>query len=68
MIHEYEECRYQVIVTDFNEEGGYTTVKTFYDESFFAAAEKAHLMSYQHEQVEIFDTCAGRTVYDSTDC
>ena len=68
MIHEYEERRYQVIVTDFNEDGGYTTVKTIYHESFFDAAETARLCSYQHEQVEIFDTCAGRTVYDSTDC
>lgn len=68
MKHEYEERRYQVIVTDFNEEGGYTTVKTFYRETFFGAAEMAHLVLDGHEQVEIFDTCAGRTFYDSTDC
>ena len=68
MKHEYEERRYQTIVTDFFEEDGCTVVRTIYFNSFFAAAEKARLMSYQHEQVEIFDTCAGRTVYDSTDC
>ena len=68
MKHEYEERRYQVIVTDFNEDGAYTTVKTVYSDFFFSAAETARLCSYQHDQVEIFDTCAGRTVYDSTDC
>ena len=68
MKHEYEERRYQIIVTDFNENDGYTTVKTIYRDSFFDAAETARLMSYKHDQVEIFDTCAGRTVYDSSDC
>lgn len=68
MKHEYEERRYQVIVTDFNEVGGYTTVKTFYEEVFFSAAETARLRLCRHDRVEIFDTCAGRTVYDSTDC
>lgn len=68
MNREYEERRYQVIVTDHYENDGYTTVKTIYRDSFFGAVETAHLMTYEHEQVEIFDTCAGRTVYDSTDC
>ena len=68
MKRDYEERRYQVTVTDYNEQGGYTTTKVIYHNSFFDAAESARLCTYEHNRVEIFDTSSGRIIFDTEDC
>ena len=68
MKRDYEERRYQVTVTDYNEPGGYTTTKVIYRNSFFGAVESAQLFAYKHNRVEIFDTNMGRILFDTEDC
>ena len=68
MKRDYEERRYQVTVTDYNELEGYTTTKVIYHNSFFGAVESARICTFNHNRVEIFDTSMRLILFDTEDC
>ena len=67
MLNEYEEKRYQVELVNYDELTQTTTKTTFYSDDFFMASNKAEKALYNYHHVEIFDSVAGRILFDSSD-
>ena len=67
MIRDYEEKRYQVTAVNYAtaENRTYTTV--YYTDDFFNATSEAHVCLSNYHHVEIFDSVAGRILFDSSD-
>lgn len=67
MYQEYAETRYQVELVDYDQFAHITTTKVYYTDSFFDAVRtiEGNLNKYHH--IELFDSAAGRTIFDSSD-
>lgn len=67
MNRDYEEKRYQVTTTTYDTVKRRTCTTVYYTDDFFDATSEARecLLNYHH--VEIFDSVAGRIIFDSSD-
>ena len=67
MLNEYEEKRYQVTTKTYNEVSRMTHTIVFYTDDFFEATNEARECLPNYHHVEIFDSVAGRILFDSSD-
>lgn len=67
MYQEYAETRYQVELVNYDQLARMTTTKVYYTDDFFDAVRtiEGNLTSFHH--IELFDSAAGRTIFDSSD-
>ena len=67
MLNEYEEKRYQVTGKTYNECSRKTLTTVYYTDDFFDATNEARECLPNYHHVEIFDSVAGRILFDSAD-
>lgn len=67
MLKEYEEKRYQVTCKTYDEFSCRTLTTVYYTDGFFDATNEARECLPNYHHVEIFDSVAGRIIFDSSD-
>ena len=67
MYQKYAETRYQVEQVNYNEFARTTTTSVFYTDDFFEAVAQVQIALPNYHHIELFDSVAGRTLFDSSD-
>ena len=67
MNRDYEDKRYQVSGMAYDEFTRRTLTTVYYTDDFFDATSEAHMCLPNYHHVEIFDSVAGRILFDSAD-
>ena len=67
MLNEYEEKRYQVTAVSYGTVNCKTRTTVYYTDDFFDATNEARECLPNYHHVEIFDSVAGRILFDSAD-
>lgn len=67
MNRDYEMKRYQVLSTTYDTVKCVTLKKECYTDDFFDATSEAQKCLPAYHHVEIFDSVAGRIIFDSSD-
>lgn len=67
MNRDYEETRYQVSFITYDTIKQWICTAVYYTDDFFSAASEAQEYLPDYNRVEIFDSVAGRILFDSSD-